>query len=506
MNISKRFITRAVCAVLSVWGGALVAQAPLSPPALDTEFHEPTIDAPDLTAAGYVQALPLLTGRDTVTYGEHEIRNGALVVPGVPAVAAIDQRVRRWIDALDRSSLAPRGLLNVATLLVQLGDDAGAQRRIDQWLRTPKLTLNDTIATWGMAVTIFKDAQMTPRRLQIVRDYEARLEALPHKETMLTLCRARFDMAQAYGKAKQIDSLIAIGLRAYALDREMSYEQRWGLIMLSMDESRLLRIVVPLSGRPHGVEQIDSLLTVFRGYAELSPAELARDTALALIKPVVAEMAQRLYDQYHWLGHSAPPYIATHWLNMPPPTQTSNAAPGARVFPLNDGTIHLLGFGWFGCGACHGAMRRIQRELPSFPNGVRPMYHEYTEGYFGNDLVSPEEEVEDLKKFFLGRRHYTFPISIWAGPKDSTEAGGFLPRPSPTFKSLAVCAGPTFYVVDGKGIVRYMQEGYSGIGRETELRIVLDMLLQERDHGTPATPPPMPPTLPSSLNTPSDAP
>jgi len=482
---------------LALGGASLEAQAPLSLPARDTEFHEPTIGTHEFTAAGYVEALKLAQDFDTVTFDEHEIRNGQFVLPGPSKVASIDQRVERWVEALDRSSLPARGLMNVAALRINVGDDAGAQRRIDQWLKTPKLTLKDTSGTLAVAVKLFAKAQMTPSRLHIIRNYEARLEALPRQVAIMDLCEARFNMAEAYSKMGQGDSVIAISLRAFALDAEMSYEQRFDLIGFAIDQQRLLKLMVGLSGRPRGAERIDSLLTAFRGYLPIPPAELARDTALTLLKTWFEPTVQHIYDQYHWLGRPAPAYVATHWLNMTPPTKTSDAAPGARIMPLDDGTIHLLGFGWFSCGFCHMAMRQIQRQLAQFPQGVYPIYHEYTEGYFGNDFVTPDEEVEDLKKFFLGRRHYTFPISIWAGPKDSTETGGALPRPSPTFKALAVSAGPTFYVTDGHGIVRYMQEGYRGIDPETELRHVIDLLIYERDHGTAPGSVPVPPTLPS---------
>jgi hypothetical protein len=125
-------------------------------------------------------------------------------------------------------------------------------------------------------------------------------------------------------------------------------------------------------------------------------------------------------------------------------------------------------------------MRHLQVDQALLPPGVQMMYYEWTEGAWGTALAEPAEEVQHLKHYWLERKRYTVPMAIWAGPKDSTPDGGFMPRESPMKTALHISAGPTFFVLDGHGVVRHWQQGYYTY--QKDMARVIDLLVQERDH------------------------
>jgi hypothetical protein len=245
-----------------------------------------------------------------------------------------------------------------------------------------------------------------------------------------------------------------------------------------------MTVLRDLAGLPHGPARIDSLLTVLKGYTVPRPAELAGDT---LVRPLQAELGpelQRVFTMVEWIGKPMPPFVATHWLNHDRPTMVSDAAPGARILPLNDGVIRVVGFGWFSCPYCGLAMRRAQLALAQLPKGVEVLFNERSEGSFNGQLCTPEEEVDDLRKWYLERKHLTIPIAIWAPVKDSTPEGGVMPRESPLWRALQISAGPTMYVVDGRGVIRYMGFGFNRFEASTThdpLRQALDAVVRERE-------------------------
>jgi len=460
----------------------VVAHTAIAPdrPGPDTAQDGQPLTATQLTPAGYVAAMQLLTAPDSV-HGLHPVIRGHLTMRRDSVLMVVDSLVRAWLIALHHGSLVPRDFLNLAALHARVGHDTEVQREIATWLASPGVTTRDSVIAYGMAVHFFletdTDAPPPVARLQYARAYEACLEAMPMSQAVAgQLFGVRTEMMEAYANAGETDSAITNGLRAYALLRRMpAYEDR---AMYAASEA-MIGLARELAGRPAGLRQIDSLITMLKHEIAGPPALLAQDTALKRFAYELQEQFDANAEQLRWLGHQAPPLIATHWLNQSTPPTVSAAAPGARVLALDDGIIRIVGFGWFTCPACHFAMSSMQRDQGMLLRGVQLLYYEWTSGSWGNKLVDPETEVLHLKDFWLTRKRYTLPIAVWAGPKDSTPDGGLLPRPSPTATALHIHVGPTIYVIDGHGIVRHWEYGYNGW---SHLASIINRLIAERDH------------------------
>jgi hypothetical protein len=483
-----------LCGALFVVSGASasVARADVLPDSIraasaDTIGHDQSPPATGMTAAGYVAAMDNIAWSDVGTIGMHPVINGHLIMRHDSVVVLVDSLVRVWLHALQHDGpLAPRQLINQAALQVQIGRDADAQRSIGTWLATPGASANDSLVAFLRATELFsrtfKNEPPTTERMQLARSYLARLEAMPFPASATLLFQARMVVMAAYIKLGAADSAVATGLRAYAmLPRIPSYEIRAGLAA----SEAILDLARVLAGRPNGLVQIDSLLARLKREFIVPPALLAQDTALGRFSQGAQDAFAESEAKLRWFGHAAPPIVATHWFNRPPPPTPSAEAPGARALTLNDGIIRIIGFGWFGCPACMTAMANLQQDQKLLPRGVELLYYEWTLGSWGNALCEPAEEVEHLRYYLLDRKHYTFPIAIWAGPKDSTPDGGLLPRQSSVRVAMHIDAGPTFIVIDGHGIVRHWQQGYYMYTNDFESLIT--RLVQERDHEVTAS-------------------
>jgi len=452
------------------------------------------LTATQLTANGYITAMEKFVWGDTDKWLDlHPVIHGHLTMRHDSVMVFVDSLARASVQALaQRRSLAPRELMSLAALQIELGRDAEAQRNIERWLTTPGLSQRDSLLAFGTAMALFlrtfDETPTLPARVQIAREYLRRLEAMPRSAAATEVAGGRFLMLNAYVRAGQTDSALSAGLRGFQACRESPDWERRARCTTS---EAILDLTLALSSQPHADARIDSLLTALRRELVVPQALLARDTALGRLAPGLQYEFEQHVGVLRWFGHAIPPLVATHWLNHPTPPTPSAAAPQARALPVNDGIIRIIGFGWFTCPACQRTLRHMQVDQALLPKGVQMMYYEWTEGAWGSDLVEPEEEVQHLKHYWLERRHYTFPIAIWAGPKDSTASGGLLPRESPIKAALHITAGPTFFVVDGHGVVRHWQQGYGTY--KTHFARVIDLLVRERDQaGPPVATTPLP--------------
>jgi len=394
----------------------------------------------------------------------------------------IDSVVRRRMADLHGAPLAPRYYLGLAHLDVHLGHDTEGQRHLDAWLKTPGVTVKDSVLALGMMISSFLRRDITTARIGLARDYVEQLAAFPRAVANHQLLQSRFLMMGAFDGRGQTDSVVAWGLKAVAVLAGMPYEGRVQEIIVN--GGGLVTLVRSLAGLPNGYTRIDSLLIVLKREAAPTPAEVARDTLLRVLQQEMQPQAEHLFAQVAWYGKPMPPFIATHWLNHDRPPLVSDAALGARTLALDDGIIRIVAFGWFSCGGCQAGLRNAQKASPLLPKGVEVIFNERSEGTFNGDFVEPEEEAQDLKKWYIDRRHFTFPIAIWAPVKDSTPGGGALPRESPLWKALQISVGPTVYIVDGRGVIRYMGFGFDSYdvqSTQDPMWRALNALVRERD-------------------------
>ena len=464
----------------------LHAQGSETPPVLssvspDTAGCDRQLHAEQMHAAGCTAAVAQLAMSDTASIGMHPVVHGRAILQHDSVVVVVDSFARSWLTTLQHQhAIRSRDLLNQAALQVQLGEDGFAQQSIEQWLASPESTVQDTLIALSTGIGFFTTTfrgPPSPARMVIARSYVARLEALPIAVAVGTLYQARFTMMLAYAKAGAIDSAMANGLGAIAiLPQFPAFEER----AFAAVNSGILPLARLLAGQPHGTTRVDSLMAVLTATIVPSPALLARDPDLTRLLPGLNEMMAKIVGKVRWFGRPMPALVATHWFNQPIPATVSTAAPKARALRLDDGVIRIIGFGWFTCGWCHFAMKRLQKDQVLLPKGVQIEFYEWTLGHWGTEFATPEEEVEHLRQYWLERKHFTFPIALWAGPKDGGDATGegAVPRESPMHKALMIEAGPTFVVTDGHGIIRHWQEGYDGYAND--FAKIIDQLVQER--------------------------
>jgi hypothetical protein len=430
--------------------------------------------------AGYVAAMrSFIDGSDKHPNNSlHPVVNGHVVMLHDSVVVVADSMTRDWLHALQRIPLAPRSFLNMAAMHAEVGQDVEAQQRVTAWLASPGITQHDSALAFRHAVAFFLDTHGAPpeTRLAIARGYIARLEALPVTLAAVSLFAARNDIMVAYSRVGAADSAIAAGLRAIATIPHMpTYESRaWAAA--SSSSELLARL---LAGQPGGLARIDALLATLQHVLVVPPAVLSQDTALIRLQAIVQEEFDGHARLIRYFGRPAAPLVATHWFNQATPSVTSDTAPRARVLPLDDGTIRIIAFGDFGCPACRATMRQLQHDQTVVPRGVQFLFYESTQGSWDGRFCAPDDEAEHIRQYWLGRKRYTFPIAVWAGPKDSTSGGGILPRLSPTVTAMQISAYPTFFIIDGHGIVRHWQEGYDTYN---DISGVVDQLVRERDH------------------------
>jgi hypothetical protein len=136
-------------------------------------------------------------------------------------------------------------------------------------------------------------------------------------------------------------------------------------------------------------------------------------------------------------------------------------------------------------------MERIHKA--ALPN-AQVWYVTKTEGSWGATTYAPDEESQHLMHYYVERKHYDFPIALWAGPKDSTADFGSLPRDDPSFTAYPIQATPTFVIVDGKGTVRHISIGYSHLVEEM-LKADLKYLTGEAKRQASAAPASTPSTI-----------
>jgi len=429
-----------------------------------------------MTASGYAGALDLIAG-DSV-HAMHLVVNGHLVMRMDSLHAVVDSLAKLWAGRLHGVPIKGYQHLPMAMVSARAGDDATTVQHITALLSAPGISVEERAWVLASAVAIFleSDTLPTPVHIRTARTYYAQLQELPFESSVRERFVSLIGLMQAEAVTGELTQATQDGLDAYAfVGKTNNYDAK----ALMLRSGALVSLALLLSGQPHGIARIDSLVTALTPHVEL-PASLANDS---LARYVVQDVRRDFFimaKKMSFFGKPAPAYVATHWLNQPQPTEISDAAAGARVKPLNDGVIRIIAMGWFTCPWCVKEMHEFQKMLPHLPKGVELNYYEFTLGDWGGELVEPQEEAEHLRRYMLERKKYTYPITIWAGPKDSTPDGGRLPRKSPTTSAFAFTGGPTLVITDGHGIVRYYNSGYQKY--EPALRAIVDYLVSERDH------------------------
>jgi hypothetical protein len=311
--------------------------------------------------------------------------------------------------------------------------------------------------------------------------YLAQLVARPVADAGYWQYRAYVDFMNAYAHNGALDSAIAAGRRAFAsIPTLPDYRIRAQAASADVRFYKVfLTFAMAVSGRPNGRGVIDSVTQLLTYAVTVSPALLARDPSLRVDERNAQADLAAVVQVVSVFGRQAPPLVATGWFNQPLPSTPSTAAPDARSKPLDDGLIRIIEFGHLLCGWCKRGRDEGERWQQHLPAGVRFEYYDSADDDFGGEPCTPAEMVAHLRQLYVAERHYTYPIAVWAAPKDSTWDGGHVTRNSPIAEAFAA-SSPSYVVVDGHGIIRWYHSGWSDDLWDRLRRDVLPPLLRER--------------------------
>jgi len=412
---------------------------------------------------------------------------GHLVMRRDSVVAVVDSMARTWTAGLRNEGFQPPNFerFAMATLYVHAGDLVHARQHIEQWLAAPGLSATDRDWILSQAVNIFLDWQdaedpaPSVERIAIARQYMVRLKAtpLPSSDRDLFVFGVYRAFMTLYTGVGANDSAVVYGVRALSIPVE---SKDYGMRMLLAGSDALGDLAMVLAAFPERYQRVlDSVIVPLRKVvmAPVPESWAKNPTQMARVKYIRTSF-ERQVNGLRAIGAPAVPLIATQWFNMIPPSTLSDSAPGARLMRQDDGMVRVLGFGFFDCPYCQNAMKEWEKFQHKLPPGAACLWYERSNGYWGADAVEPGVEAEYLRHDFLDRKHYTYPIAVWAGPKERNEEGGLVPHFSPTMGQYGFLGGPHIVIVDGHGIVRWR-----GNWNEKQVLVVVNRLIKERQTG-----------------------
>ncbi len=399
---------------------------------------------------------------------------GALVRPD-SVEPAIRDRTHAWIEQLQAAPVKGLQLDPMGELYVADGQDAMAKQQFADRLATKGLSLDDRGYTLLLATKVFAHPE-NAERIQTALGYMVQLDAFPAAAIMWKF-HARAALGEAYYVTGDGPAVRVQLTKALAMTPDIPFEHRKPVFL----ESPITMLADVLSGVPGGAARIDSLGKVLLPLATPTAAQVASDSEYFWLGQYWTREFKGTLQLTAHLGQAAPAITAMHWYNTDAPTAVSTAAPGAQAKTLGDGVIRLMEFGEYSCYPCRMALPGMERIRTAAPSNVQVWYVTQTEGSWGATVYSPNDESQHLEHYYVERKHYGMPIALWAGPKDTTQDFGALPRDNPSAEAYPIQATPTFVVTDGKGIVRHISIGYS---RQVETLLSSDIqyLIGEAKH------------------------
>jgi len=455
------------------------AQAPAQTPAETASVHPPDeqqLPARRVTAFSYGAAQHQLL--DSLQM--HPIVNGHVVLRMDSVRTIVEDRVRTWLSALALKDPTRLFQTPTAALASFVQQDTLFDRLVAEHLADPRLSPEERLWTNVTAFDLLTphDTAQTTVQLQHALRYLAAIDRFPPSVLYGTRYSVRIGMMNAELRRGDIAAAIRWGNEAYSMVPLMTnYLDR---VSAATNEA-LITFATLLAGEPNARHKIDSLLTFLRPFVPAPSALIAQDTVYRIYGAYQEQAFAGLEAAVHdALGKPNTMLVATHWYKQPVPTLVSDAAPQARLKRLDDDTIRVIGFGWFSCPHCLASWGRLEKIKETFPKGVSVMVVERTEGTWGGDPATPDEEAEHIRHYMHDFRHYTFPLAIWAGPRDRTPDGFQVVREFPMIATHGVAGGPTYLVIDGHGTMRARFGGEDALASWNVPRIV-KFLVAERE-------------------------
>lgn len=455
-----------------------------------------TFGGPPLHADGQPATLPA-----TAEHAPVDLRAYSTQISGDTAIfdrtlidslrTQVAQRGEQWMARLTSPNAPPvEGLAldPAAQLAISLSDERAARHYFDERLKESGLSIDDKAYTLRKAISAFAELG-DPAHMAVAESYLKQLDAMG-PSVITAQYRAHLVLAMTYEATGQTAHVTPHVQRAIELAKRMGYEDRWRWLY----QFPYAMLADALAGQPNGRAQLDAISKTLLKTIEPTPAEIAADTTRRLMR-FPQEALQTEIRRYELLGLPAPPLQAHVWFNRP--GSTYSATPTATS--LADGKIHVLEFGDKTCPYCMAALPAVNWLQTQFPKDqVEVTFVTEASGYWGINLVSAEDEVADMRQFYLGTHRLSIPVAVWVGPKETTDVGGELPVKSPNPDAYRMVGRPLFVIIDGHGTIRRISTGWAS-GKEQQLKAFVNFLRAEA--GQQHTAPPVPHVEPDGKQT-----
>jgi hypothetical protein len=388
----------------------------------------------------------------------------------------VEATSNEWLARLKQQQVKGLELSPSGRVGVVAGQEAYAHAQIAQRLATPGLSMQDKGHTLRLAVSAFTNENY-PARLPIAERYLTQLDALG-KEVALWQMEARSSLVYVYMLLGRSQDVIRHGTAALNRLPDIPY-------ILQGYGSLYYEVAQALSGQSDARPKIEALNVLIRSTYDAPADLLALDSGFAWTAASRRAEGEKMIKIAALLGTEGAPLLSNYWANRP----TTDSA----VIPVNDGKVRLIEIFSYGCDGCLHVLHGLQRIQERFPETVQAVATTFTFGYWGNRMVTPDEEATRLNDYFTRQLKVTYPVAIWKWGKVQKEDGGYRRDEdniwaTPNGINYPLIVKPTVYVLDGKGRIRRI---FIGGGRELEPEMIktVEFLQREAAHAAMSSSP-----------------
>jgi hypothetical protein len=357
--------------------------------------------------------------------------------------AATVARARVWLDSVAAKPVHGLQLTPYGQLAVMGEQDALAQKELAQRLATPGLSVEDRAFALSAGAIAFADREH-PQWLSVAERYLAQLVALGVPGDAWQFA-ARDQLSAVYYELGRRPEALAHALGAYALLPDLPFEEH----ILGMNGGLYLRVADILLGTPgmadgrSRMHAVDSLIVAM---AHPAPDRIQLDSGTLWPGQRMIRMVQADSAFVFSIGQPGAPVRGTTWING------TDAGPHDQR--VDDGRVYLLDFFPLGAPSILAGQLSLERLQRRLGPAVQVIGITSASGHWGEQFVDPDVEIQRWQHFFAQDLRLSFPVAIWARPKEQTLQGGMLPPQNPTLAAYHMPGGFGVVVVDARGRVR----------------------------------------------------
>jgi len=400
--------------------------------------------------------------------------------PSDSLVRVQQARAAAWVDRLlqlqrnNDAGVNGWQLVPFAEVAFRAGDDSLARSLFDRRAQSLPARSAERAYVLHEAVNTFADQTQETARLSasiaMAERYAALMSAVPasgfpkgyrteNDSTAILYHHLRTEdtLLTAYDILSDSAGVLTHGYRVYAIVPRVSPDEREGMIEFAYQ--LMVPAMGPVAGTAVPRARVESLNAQSLAAASRIPGGWRTDATPQERARRLTELVARVKDNialitasFALAGKPSVGIPAHAWFN----TQDSVYRQNPVTHTFADGMVRVLVWSDLHDSEHLSMVNRVQRW---FPRRVEGVVITASVGHTGPDIATPAEEVEWLRAYYEGKRHFTVPIAVWAGPKmpspAMTASGvGSTPRPSPTDSTLYEKRGAPIVIVDGRGVIR----------------------------------------------------